>query len=341
MEEQTGTQEPAPRPRLLWPRSGRDWLLAGLLAFLVLGIVGNLFPEGPKEVQVGAVRLKVPQGFEVKDIQGGKALLAPKEGPKDGFRENLTVLREALPQPVNSLQYAQVVAWRNGQGLEAFQVGGVRPVQVLGVPGVAFAARGTHQGKTLEFQVVAFVLGREGYQITLTGEPGKLAQYASPFQEAMTPLGLAQAAQGPSSQGGAPLPQAPSPVPTPQAPFPQEEAPLPMPSPTPAPGPLPTPTPYAAPGPAPDPYGGYEPALPYDTNSFGDPGPPDTGDRGFWDSWQQGEEFNTWMSEEWSQALSGETPDITHFDEQGNPYWEGPSGTLHEWDWGGWDLGNE
>ncbi|AFV77228.1 hypothetical protein Theos_2237 (plasmid) [Thermus oshimai JL-2] len=323
MEEKGEVREQKPRPKLLWPRSGRDWLLAGLLAFLVLGIVGNLLPEEPGEVQVGAVRLKVPEGFEVRDVEGGKALLAPKEGPKDSFRENLTVLKEALPQAVNSFQYAQVVAWRNGQGLEAFQVGGVRPVQVLGVPGVAFAAQGTHQGKTLEFQVVAFVLGGEGYQITLTGEPGKLAQYAGPFQEALAPLGLAQAAQAPSPQGGAPLPQSP------------------------APGPLPTPAPlpYAAPGPTPDPYGGepalpYDtPALPYDADPSGDLGLPDTGDGGFWDSWKQGEEFNTWMSEEWSQALSGETPDITHFDEQGNPYWEGPSGTLHEWDWGGWDLG--
>lgn len=315
-EKDIQEQVQKPRPRLLWPRSGRDWLLAGLLVFLLLGIVGNLLPKEPEEVQVGAVHLKVPPGFEVKEVQGGKALLAPQEGPKDTFRENLTVLKETLPQPVDSLRYAQVVAWRNGQGLEAFQVSGGRPVQVLGVPGVAFAARGTHQGKTLEFQVIAFVLGGEGYQITLTAEPGKLAQYQAAFGEAMAPLGLAYTAQPPSPGPTATPPGAPA-----------------------APGPLgapQAPVPYAAPNPmpqAPGPYGDYDLGL------SGEPSLPDTGDSGFWESWQQGEEFNTWMSEEWSQALSGETPDITHFDEQGNPYWEGPSGTLHEWDWGGWDLG--
>ncbi|WP_337845182.1 hypothetical protein [Thermus sp.] len=328
MEEEKGTvQDEKPRPKLLWPRSRRDWLLAGLLVFLLLGIVGNLLPEEPEEVQVGAVRLKVPRGFEVKEIQGGKALLAPQEGPQDAFRENLTVLKEALPQPMNSFQYAQVVAQRNGQALEAFQVGKVQPVGVLGTQGVAFTARGAHQGKTLEFQVVAFVLGGEGYQITFTAEPGKLAQYQAAFREAMAPLSLAYPARPPSQGSGEPGPTAtpPTPPPTP-GPLGAPQAPAPYA----APGPTPLPQ---APAPYTDPYEGYDPGL------AGEPSLPDTGDSGFWESWQQGEEFNTWTSEEWSQALSGETPDITHFDEQGNPYWEGPSGTLHEWNWEGWDLG--
>lgn len=45
------------RVRLLWPRTPRDGFLALLLAVLVLGVVGNLLPEGPREVALGPVRL--------------------------------------------------------------------------------------------------------------------------------------------------------------------------------------------------------------------------------------------------------------------------------------------
>ena len=42
-------------------------------------------------------------------------------------------------------------------------------------------------------------------------------------------------------------------------------------------------------------------------------------------------DFNTWMSEEWSRVLGGNPPEPSYQDESGNLYWEGPSGLLHEW----------
>lgn len=98
--EGQGMQE-KPKVRLLWPRRGRDWLLLLFAAVVVLGVVGNLLPQGPEEVQVGQVRLQVPSRWEAKEVQGGWALLSPLEGPKDAFRENLTLLVEPLPQPMN------------------------------------------------------------------------------------------------------------------------------------------------------------------------------------------------------------------------------------------------
>jgi hypothetical protein len=306
MEEKVAAQKTNPHSR-----SWRNWLLAGVLVLLFLGLLGNLLPDEPGEVQVGVVRLKVPQGFEAREASGGRILLAPLESREDTFRENVNILREALPQPVSSLQYAQVVARRNAQGLEGFRMGPVRPLQILGVQGVEFAAQGSPEGRRLEFRVLAFVLGQEGYQITLTCEPGKLAQYATAFQEALSPLGLAYAppALPPTPQTSAPPPpsyygQGPGPLP-------------------------PAPAPYSG-------FPGYE-VTPYDSESSAGLSTPEAGDSSFWETWKAGEEFNTWAAEEWSQALSGETPDITHFDEQGTPYWEGPSGTLHEWDWGGWN----
>jgi hypothetical protein len=43
------------------------------------------------------------------------------------------------------------------------------------------------------------------------------------------------------------------------------------------------------------------------------------------------DDFNTWMSEEWSRVLGGNPPEPSYQDESGNLYWEGPSGLLHEW----------
>ncbi|WP_243030929.1 hypothetical protein [Thermus altitudinis] len=322
--EEKGLQE-KPKVRLLWPRTGRDWVILVLAAFFVLGIVGNLLPQGPKEVQVGQVRLEVPEGWEAKEVQGGWALLSPLEGPKDTFRENLTLLREPLPQPMAPVQYAQVVAWRNAQGMSGFVPGPVHRVSLGGIEAVAFSGRGQYGGRALEFWIWAFVVGQEGYQLTLTGEPGKLAQIRPQVETVLASLevpavGSAPAwpGPGPGQRYGAPPPGSP---PMPGAP---QSRGVPA---FPAPGDGGMSGPYG--------YGfgempeGYSPDLPGGAWDF-------SGDSGLEESLQEHRDFNTWMAEEWSQMLSGETPEPTHQDEAGNLYWEGPSGLLHEWgDYGG------
>ncbi|WP_114311762.1 hypothetical protein [Thermus caldifontis] len=325
METEGHVMEERPKVKLLWPRTRRDWFLLLLAAILLLGIVGNLLPDGPKEVKVGQVRLKVPEGWEAKEVQGGWALLSPLEGPKDTFRENLTLLVEPLPQPMNAFQYAQVVAWRNAQGVEGFTPGPVQMASLGGVQAMAFAGRGRHGGRALEFWIWAFVVGQEGYQLTLTGEPGKLAQIRPQVETVLASLevqgvGSSPAWPGPGAgQGyGAPAPGSPLMPGAPQS------------------GEVPT---FPAPGDGgisgPHGYGfgempeGYSPDLPGGPWDF-------TGGSGLEESLQEHRDFNTWMAEEWSQMLSGETPEPTYQDEAGNLYWEGPSGLLHEWgDYGG------
>ncbi|MFN4232354.1 hypothetical protein [Thermus sp.] len=316
MEAEGQDRQERPRVKLLWPRTGRDWFLLLVAGIVVLGIVGNLLPQGPKEVQVGQVRLGVPPGWEAKEVQGGWALLSPLEGPKDTFRENLTLLVEPLPQPMNSLQYAQVVAWRNAQGVEGFVPGPVQVVPLAGVEAVAFAGQGRHGGRALEFWVYAFVVGREGYQLTLTGEVGRLVRVRPQVETVLASMrveGSGPVAQpGPGGWGGAPAPLSPS-----------------MPWGPPMGG-----EPYSPGFP-----GGGDWGSPYGHEPGDIPGggsPMDLPGLG-WDSsrldesLQEHRDFNTWMAEEWSQLLSGETPEPTHQDEEGNLYWEGPSGLLHEW----------
>lgn len=320
-ERMRGTGE-----RFLWPRTRRDWFLAVLLGVFVLGIVANLIPEEPQEVEVGQVRLQVPRGWEAKEVQGGWALLSPLEGPEDAFRENLTLLVEILPQPMNSLQYAQVVAWRNAQGVEGFTPGPVQMGSLGGVEAVVFAGQGRHGGRPLEFWVWAFVVGREGYQLTLTGEPGKLAQIRPQVEAVLASIrvGGPMARRGPGSDpgaggwGGVPAPASPS-VPW---------------------GPSMGGEPYS-PGFS---GGGDFSGSPYGYGPRGSPGgglPMDLpggglDSSGLDESLQEHRDFNTWMAEEWSQLLSGETPEPTYQDEAGKLYWEGPSGLLHEWgDYGG------
>ncbi|GLV49232.1 hypothetical protein TJA_23340 [Thermus sp. LT1-2-5] len=299
--------------QVLWPRRGRDWLLALLIAGFVLGLLGRFLPEEPKEVQVGQVRLGVPRGWEAKEIPGGWALLSPLEGRGDTFRENITLLREPLPQPLSTPQYAQVVALRHAQELQGFTPGALFRTRVGSGEAVAFSARGSYQGRPLEFLVYAFTLGQEGYQITLTAEPGKLAGLAGPLQEALAPL----------AAPALPLPAPQNPQAAPQSPW-QSPAP-------------PSSGSWGEPG-----WGGQAlPSMPdtpegYGVGGWETPGLeslPDTTSSGseFWETWREGENFNTWMAEEWSQLLSGETPEPTHQDDAGNLYWEGPSGLLHEW----------
>lgn len=322
MEAEGQSMQEKPKVRLLWPRRGRDWLLLLFAAVVVLGVVGNLLPQGPEEVQVGQVRLQVPSRWEAKEVQGGWALLSPLEGPKDAFRENLTLLVEPLPQPMNSLQYAQVVAWRNAQGVEGFVPGPVQVVPLAGVEAVAFAGQGRYGGRSLEFWVWAFVLGQEGYQLTLTGEVGKLTQIRPQVEAVLASMrvgGSSPVAQpgpglGPGAGGGG----ASGPA-SPSVPW----------------GPSMGGEPYS-PGFSGggdfsgSPYG-YGPGdipggeLPMDLPGGG------LDSSGLGESLQEHRDFNTWMAEEWSQLLSGETPEPTHQDEEGNLYWEGPSGLLHEW----------
>ncbi|MDM7325025.1 MAG: hypothetical protein P3W93_008655 [Thermus sp.] len=324
MEREGKNMEERPKVRLLWPRTGRDWLILVLATVLVLGIVGNLLPKGPEEVQVGQVRLKVPPGWEAKEVQGGWALLSPLEGPKDTFRENLTLLREPLPQPMGAAYYAQVVVWRNAQGMPGFVPGPVQRVSLGGVEAVAFAGHGQHGGRPLEFWVWAFVVGQEGYQLTLTGEPGKLAQIRPQVEGILASLevgGTGSPVAWPSTGPGMGQDQG--------APFPGPSLPQGSPG-----GGMPL---SPGTGGVPGPYGyGYE-GLPGGASLDLPEGSWDLSESsGLDESLQEHREFNTWMAEEWSQLLSGETPEPTYQDEAGNLYWEGPSGLLHEWgDYGG------
>jgi len=302
------------RIRLIWPKTGRDWLAFLLILGLILGLVGNLLPKGQKEVQAGSVRLKVPQGWEVREISGGWALISPLEGKGDAFRENLTLLREPLRQPLPSPLYAQVVAQRAAQHLQDFAPGRIARVRLGSVEAVAFSAQGRYGGRLLEYLVYAFTVGQEGYQITLTAEPGKLSRLQGPLHEALSPLAaLSSTAEAPPSN-----PPAPSGSPD------WENAPAPEPgvwSPN-------LPSGNGALPAEPEALSGSQSPETPGLNGFQEV-PPSGSD--FWESWQGGENFNTWMAEEWSQLLSGETPEPTHQDEAGNLYWEGPSGILHEW----------
>jgi hypothetical protein len=72
------------------------------------------------------------------------------------------------------------------------------------------------------------------------------------------------------------------------------------------------------------------PPSPYPPNPFPpQPSPFPNTSPGYYDPSHN--DFNTWMSEEWSRVLGGNPPEPSYRDESGNLYWEGPSGLLHEW----------
>ncbi|MCS7051073.1 MAG: hypothetical protein NZL87_05620 [Thermomicrobium sp.] len=303
--------------------SRRGWWLIGLGAAFVttcaclglVGLAGLWYLGSVAEATPPAVRESTGTWREIRTAEGRGALVVEtSEGLP--FQPGLFWYREPLPQPLNPLQYAGVIYLRLQQQNDALAAYDARWVSLGGWPAVQVAYAAVQQGQAYEGVLWIATDGWNGYVISFVAPYGTLATYAPDV-----PLVLPEVANdlfavpGPLEGGSVPAVWT---------------------------------TDYwqshggADEVPAAWDWSGVEASAPLEgwENPYagatwdGSPSDlwsdlPDVGSSVPYDS--DHDAFNTWMAEEWSQMLSGENPEPTWQDEAGNWYWEGPSGTLHEW----------
>jgi hypothetical protein len=303
--------------------SRRDWfiLFGGAVltvACLCVGVVGAIgvwyLGRGEATPTEIALRDDRPDGWrEVSD--GGVAFLAPTQGELP-FQPGLFWQYEPLPQPLNPLQYAAVVYLRLQQQSEQFYAYHTQWVSWNGWPAVELAYAAVQDGQPYEAILWVLTDGWTGYVISFVTPYGTLAQYAPQLPQVLTEVSGSLAPEpGPLAGGQVPevwIGSMDSGSALPNAPAAWDWGDI-----------------VAAP-----PLSGFEDPFAgagWDSDGFDFSGDlyGDLSSSGLYDP--EHDAFNTWMAEEWSQALSGENPDPTWQDDAGNLYWEGPSGTLHEW----------
>jgi len=169
-----------------------------------------------------------------------------------------------------------------------------------GKPALGVYSQMSVQGQNLVDVLVYTVEGGWAFLLDMLAPAQVFPQVQGVFQSLLQQVRIQRPTQ---QQQGFPNPFPPQPSPFPPGPY------LPNPFP-PQPSPFP-PGPYL-----PNPFPPQPSPLPNTSPGYYDPSHND---------------FNTWMSEEWSRVLGGNPPEPSYQDESGNLYWEGPSGLLHEW----------
>jgi hypothetical protein len=262
--------------------------------------------------------------------QGNRvAYMAPAEDNLP-FRPALFWQTEPLPQPMNPLQYAAVVYMRLRQQNTQFYAYHAQWVSLNGWPAIELAYAAVQNGQPYEAVVWILTDGYTGYLIVFIAPYGLLDDYAAELPQVLEEAtGEVIMTPGPLTGGQAP------PVWVGGEDMGGSEM---------------------SPGMSPEwdwggvtaeaPLSGFEDPFAHagwDDGSYDFSGDlySDLGGGGGYDP--EHDAFNTWMAEEWTQALKGENPDPTWMDDAGNLYWEGPSGTLHDWSpdydpgYGSWD----
>ncbi|MCX2728450.1 hypothetical protein OO015_13230 [Thermomicrobium sp. 4228-Ro] len=233
------------------------------------------------------------------------------------FQPGLFWYQEPLPQPLNPLQYAGVIYLRLQQQNQALYAYDARWVALSGWPTVQLAYAAVQQGQPYEGVLWIWTDGWNGYVMSFVTPYGTLASYVA---ELPTVVGgvTSQVVAEPGPLAGGQVPD----VWTPD--YWQSNA---------GQGEIPAAWDWSAVDASAPAFSGFEDPFAGATwdgstsDLWSDLASGDSG--GLYDP--SHDAFNTWMAEEWSQMLSGENPEPTWQDDAGNLYWEGPSGTLHDW----------
>jgi hypothetical protein len=293
-------------------------LTVACLSVGALGAVGVWYlsrGEATPTPTVIAQRSELPSGWRQVSAGNRVAFLAPEQGDLP-FQPGFFWQSEPLPQPLNPLQYAVVVYLRVQQQSEQFYAYHAQWVSFNGWPAVELAYAAVQNGQPYEAILWILTDGWTGYLISFVTPYGTLPQYAPQLPEVVNSASSWVAPEpGPLAGGEVPdvwtgSVDSGSSV-----------------------GGMPAAWDWGDITTAP-PLSGFEDPFAgagWDSGGYGFSGDlyGDLSSSGLYDP--EHDAFNTWMAEEWSQALSGENPDPTWQDDAGNLYWEGPSGTLHEW----------
>ncbi len=297
---------------------------------LVWGLALAQFPPGPPppfqqpmppfQSQQGQVyqnpalgmSFPIPPGFQLVQetpFEGGLTVLF--KGPMGVF---FKAIASRLNPPMDLQGYHQRILQslaqadqeraleRAQQGIRVQQRQPLANLTLGGKPALGFYGliRDTLLGLNLVDVAVYTVEGGWAFTLQMLAPAEVFPQAWGVFQSLLQQVRIQRPTQ---QQQGFPNPFPPQPSPFPPSPYPPNPFP-------PQPSPFP-PSPYL-----PNPFPPQPSPFPNTSPGYYDPSHND---------------FNTWMSEEWSRVLGGNPPEPSYRDESGNLYWEGPSGLLHEW----------
>ncbi|MCS7256327.1 MAG: hypothetical protein RMJ05_04515 [Thermomicrobium sp.] len=311
--------------------SRRGWLVLGGAVALALVctcvglfVVAGLWYVGRSGVSTTPTAVvahrDLPSDWRMVRTQDGRvAVVATTETQTNElpFQPGLFWYQEPLPQPLNPLQYAGVVYLRMQQQNEQLYAYDARWVSLAGWPAVQLAYAAVQGGQPYEGILWIWTDGWTGYVMSFVTPYGMLEAYVGELPAVLDSItGEVVTEPGPLEGGNVPDVWTED--------YWQVNA-----------------------GPGADPaawdWSGIEASEP-SFAGFEDPfagASWDSSGSDLWSDLYSGDSsglydpshdaFNTWMAEEWSQALSGENPEPTWQDDAGNLYWEGPSGTLHDW----------
>ncbi len=282
-------------------------MLTGVSAFAGLWYLrqSRATPQGTGEL---------PAGWQKVRTRNGSTAVVVTEHPTSQselpFQPGMFWFQEKLPQPLNPLQYATVLYLHLQRQNEVVRGLDVRWVSLYGWPVVQLVYAAVQQGQPYEGVLWIWTDGWDGYVMSFIAPLGTLEYYAQDLPSVVTEMADEIVPEpGPLADGS----------------FPEVWT---------------------------DEYwqaheGGEATAWDWGGIDFGapsfdgfeDPFAGATGDPFagtdefrdvFWDVYREHDQ-STWANEEWAQVLGRVPPEPTWMDEAGSLYWEGSSGTLHEW----------
>jgi hypothetical protein len=247
----------------------------------------------------------IPPGFQlVEEIPRGRGFTAMFTNQAMAY---LYAIAYPLNLPIDLQGFHQVVLQSQAELDQQLVQQGFRvqrqPLANLtlgGKPALGVYSQMSVQGQNLVDVLVYTVEGGWAFSLGMTAPAQVFPQVQGVFQSLLQQVRIQRPIP---QQRGFPNPFPPQPGPFPPSPYPPNPFP-------PQPSPFP-PSPYL-----PNPFPPQPSPFPNTSPGYYDPSHND---------------FNTWMSEEWSRVLGGNPPEPSYRDESGNLYWEGPSGLLHEW----------
>ena len=162
-------------------------LAFSILTFPAIGGCGRKAPPEPRRYcsREKGFSLKLPENWERKEGLMGTTIVAlsPKEGPGDGFRENINVYVEDLPKAISVEEYAEITLANMRKIMTDLAEEDKGAVETGGAS--CYRLVYAHRMGQLDIKVLQYlaVKGRRGYAITCSAAPDSFLDYSDAFED--------------------------------------------------------------------------------------------------------------------------------------------------------------
>lgn len=129
--------------------------------------------------------IEFPADWETRPKYSGTVVisLSPVSGPSDRFRENVNVVTEPLPTPMDIETYYQANLKGMEGALKNFKILGKKTVSISGKPAIQVVT--THEMGQITAKALAYFMthNNKGYVITCTATPDSFDATKSQFEQ--------------------------------------------------------------------------------------------------------------------------------------------------------------